>query len=352
MKILVLTPYFFPHFGGSEHYIEGLYGELMRQNRKIKVDVLSYSFNGEARVEKYNGFTVYRVPGLELLSDQFALPNYWLLLNLLKKLKKNNYAYVNAHTRFFDTAWWGFLAAKYLGAKAILTDHCAAHPNHPSLLVRFLTKGLDRLVMPFLYRVYPQITVVSQATKRFWQEAVGESRKITVVPNGVDHRLAQKVVKIKRELKKKSVRFFGRGIITKGGAVFDQMVKILKGKYPQVVFERISGVSHEQALRVLKKTDIVVHPSKHHEGLPTLLLEAGLMGCTVVASRAGGTTDLIKHGETGLLVDPEAKKIALAVEKLLHNPVETKSLGKHLQGKVLSNYTWDTIVRTFTSLIS
>lgn len=352
MKILVLTPYFYPHHGGSEHYIEGLYGELMRQNPHIKVDVLCYAAHGESKIQRYKGFTIYRVSGLELLKDQFALPNYFSLFALLKKLKKNHYTHVNAHTRFFDTAWWGWLVARYFGAEAILTDHCAMHPQHNSIAVRLFTHWLDHALMPFLYHKYAKITVVSQATKQFWHKIVGKSDKITVVSNGVDQELLSKGVKQAKSSRKISVRFFGRAIGAKGGVIFTQMINLLKDKYPQVVFERISGVSHTQALRLLSQTDIVVHPSMHHEGLPTVLLEAGLMGCAVVASPAGGTTDLIAHNQTGLLVEPQALKLAKAVEKLLQHPMQRQALGKHLQAKIVSRYTWDNIVRSLGRVLA
>src|SRR5439155_14675360 len=47
------------------------------------------------------------------------------------------------------------------------------------------------------------------------------------------------------------------------------------------------------------------------EGMPNAVLEAMAMGCPVIATAVGGSTELVRHGETGLLVPP-ADAMALA----------------------------------------
>jgi glycosyltransferase involved in cell wall biosynthesis len=63
--------------------------------------------------------------------------------------------------------------------------------------------------------------------------------------------------------------------------------------------------------------DAVLIPSRH-EGLPYVLLEAMMLGVPVVASRIGGLAEVLRDGETGLLVpvgSPEA--LCRAVASLL-----------------------------------
>ena len=69
-----------------------------------------------------------------------------------------------------------------------------------------------------------------------------------------------------------------------------------------------------QPQRILEETDLMVLPS-HTEGLPNAALEALTMEVPVLATRVGGTPEVIADGETGRLVEaraPEALAAAIA----------------------------------------
>jgi glycosyltransferase involved in cell wall biosynthesis len=53
----------------------------------------------------------------------------------------------------------------------------------------------------------------------------------------------------------------------------------------------------------MRAIDVFVLCSRS-ESFPNALLEAMACGCCPVASRVGGTSELVRHGETGLLFDP------------------------------------------------
>lgn len=76
----------------------------------------------------------------------------------------------------------------------------------------------------------------------------------------------------------------------------------------------------ENANFYLPAFDIFLLPSLK-EGLPYALLEAGLAGLPSIASAVGGIPEVIKHQETGLLIDPHNHiTIVEALETLLNNP--------------------------------
>ena len=56
----------------------------------------------------------------------------------------------------------------------------------------------------------------------------------------------------------------------------------------------------EDTIQLMQASDFLVLPSLH-EGMPNVVLEAMSAGCPVIASDAGGTPELIEHGETGLI---------------------------------------------------
>ena len=78
--------------------------------------------------------------------------------------------------------------------------------------------------------------------------------------------------------------------------------------------------------RILEDTDLMVLPS-HTEGLPNAALEAMAMEVPVLATRVGGTPEVVSHGETGYLVDPHsAEKLAEAIVNFLSRTAEWKAM--------------------------
>jgi glycosyltransferase involved in cell wall biosynthesis len=69
-----------------------------------------------------------------------------------------------------------------------------------------------------------------------------------------------------------------------------------------------------------------------NEGLPLSILEAMAAGLPVVASRVGGTPEIVVDGETGLLVAPnDPASTAHAIRRLLEDPALRQRLGKRGQ---------------------
>jgi len=61
----------------------------------------------------------------------------------------------------------------------------------------------------------------------------------------------------------------------------------------------------EDVADVYAASDVVVHPCRHPEGFGRVVVEANSAGVPVVATDIGGVASLIRHDETGLLVQPD-----------------------------------------------
>jgi len=73
-------------------------------------------------------------------------------------------------------------------------------------------------------------------------------------------------------------------------------------------------------VRVYEDLDLMVLPS-YTEGLPNVVLEAMAMEVPVIATRVGGTPEVIEDGENGILVPPGSPEdIARAMEEFLKKP--------------------------------
>jgi glycosyltransferase involved in cell wall biosynthesis len=70
-------------------------------------------------------------------------------------------------------------------------------------------------------------------------------------------------------------------------------------------------------------------------------LEAMACGTPVVGVREGGVTDSIVHERTGLLVERDPAKFAMAIQYLLSNPCIRAEYGRNGREHVIQNWTWE-----------
>ncbi|MDY6773842.1 MAG: glycosyltransferase [Candidatus Nanohaloarchaea archaeon] len=75
-------------------------------------------------------------------------------------------------------------------------------------------------------------------------------------------------------------------------------------------------------------------------------LEAMAAGKPVIAVKGGGYEEVVEHGETGVLVDPEPEIIAAAMEELANDEKAVRMMGRH--GKqVVQAYSWENFIERF-----
>ena len=79
--------------------------------------------------------------------------------------------------------------------------------------------------------------------------------------------------------------------------------------------------------RVFSEIDVLVVPSIWLENSPLVIHEAFMAGVPVVGARIGGTADLVRHGENGLLYEPtSARALADAIRELIDDPERVRAL--------------------------
>jgi glycosyltransferase involved in cell wall biosynthesis len=87
-------------------------------------------------------------------------------------------------------------------------------------------------------------------------------------------------------------------------------------KFPYTFHNFLSG---EELKRVLDECDLCIVPSLA-DNLPSVLIEAIIHGNLVLASRAGGISEIIKDGETGFLSDIDVDALSLAIVRIFKLP--------------------------------
>jgi glycosyltransferase involved in cell wall biosynthesis len=93
-------------------------------------------------------------------------------------------------------------------------------------------------------------------------------------------------------------------------------------------------LSHAEALVALRKARLCLFPSLW-EGLPITPMEAMFFGVPVVASKVGGTDEVVVDGETGVLIDGFCPATyAAAIRTLLADPLRLKRLAENGRRRV------------------
>lgn len=106
----------------------------------------------------------------------------------------------------------------------------------------------------------------------------------------------------------------------------------------------VSFLGFRQDVTALMNMSDVLVLSSLREGLPNVILEALALAKPVVATRAGGIPEIIRDGETGLLVPPEEpEQLAEALLRLLRNPQEGKKLGARGRSVVAREFNVETM---------
>lgn len=128
--------------------------------------------------------------------------------------------------------------------------------------------------------------------------------------------------------------------------IFDALDKELPGRVTVT-----GGISHNDVPPYIRAMDIAVAPYPKMEQFyfsPLKVLEYMATGRAVVASRIGQLNELVRHGESGWLVEPgDVCAFIEAIRTLAENDHLRYSLGKQAAFEVQENHTWRQRVELF-----
>ena len=203
-----------------------------------------------------------------------------------------------------------------------------------------------------------EIIAVSQDIKRVLVSGGINSRKVTVIPDGIDFLPFEEAVP--SDFLRKELAFspddYLVGIVAhladhKGHKYLIRASKILREKAPgikviivgegpmRLELDRLAKEIkvedmvfflgfREDVPRILASLDLFVL-SSYLEGLGSSILDAMACRLPVVATQVGGIPEVVIPGETGLLVPPRnSKALANAIIKIYENKEMALSLGK------------------------
>jgi len=275
------------------------------------------------------------------------------------------------HTHEFGANTYGTLAGRLARVPVIATVHGRSY---------YSECGRRRLAYRAVSRVALMIAV-SEDLRRFVVEQTGVSaRRIRVIHNGINpagpvSEETRACLRAELEIRdgERVVLAVGNLYGVKGHRYLLEAAPSIFAECPSTVFLIAGRGECETALReqarslgldtrvrflgfrrdvpaLLAISDVFVQPSLS-EGLSIAILEAMAAARPVVTTRVGGNPELVKDGETGMLVEPaDAPRLAAALTKILKDRTEAGRLGDNALELVRRRFTTGVMVREYEAI--
>jgi glycosyltransferase involved in cell wall biosynthesis len=131
-----------------------------------------------------------------------------------------------------------------------------------------------------------------------------------------------------------------------------------EGEHPSAAIERVGARDvhlagwheHDELPDMLNAADAIVLPSVR-EQFGQVLVEGMACGLPAIAVNAHGPADIVRHGETGWLVEPDdLKGLANALVEVVNRPAERRRRGENAARDVAGRYAWPMLAREVGAL--
>jgi Glycosyltransferase len=211
-----------------------------------------------------------------------------------------------------------------------------------------------------------ELIAVAEAVRRTLVDAGYDARRITVIHNGVADQPGGDRAALRRELGIGEDEFAvfnaGRFIPDKGQHLLVEAIGQVPGArlylagdpatdYGRGVQEAARGRAEVTFLgyrgdvrRLLPAFDAYAS-SSYREAFPLSLVEAACAGLPIVATDVGGVAEIVRDGQTGVLVPPgNAQALAAALARLAREPARAQALGRQARQLYAGQFTLEHMV--------
>jgi glycosyltransferase involved in cell wall biosynthesis len=316
MKVLHVAHYALPHVGGIETYVHRTARDLRASGIESEVVSSAASAGGPGQRE------IGGVP-MTYLSSRNLLPRNPALFGLKRYLSSKHPDVVHVHSIWFLPSLQVVLLKRVLGYRVVNSVH-GVWPDDSNFAVSIFVRVFRPVAQFVLNRSDIVIVYNETERKRLLSRFQVEPARIEMVAMGFDRIVPQQsMVTALRERFGRFVLFTGRIIPDKNAHALAEAVARIPGL--RAVFLGPADSDYRQRLINCAPDRIVVEPPLDSvsqsqelaayyaaaelsvvigswEGLPTRILESLAQGTPVLAFAAGGSGEVIRDGDNGLLI--------------------------------------------------
>lgn len=354
--IVFFNGFYIPHLGGVERYTSKLVEQLKKYYNII---IVTSNDNNYEKYEIDRGIKIYRLPVYNLCKSRYPLlKKNKEYKDLIKRIKSEEITTIICNTRFYQTSLLGARVSKFKNCPLIFIDHSSNHVSVGNKLIDKMGAVYEHYLTNKIKKYNPKFYGVSKKCNEWLKHFDIESSGVFY--NSIDEEVFEKYYK-KSDNNDIIISYIGRIIPEKGiyilldafcsisekydniklyiageGPILESLNK--KYNYDNINF--LGKIDYDDVMKLCAETDIFVHPSMYPEGLPTSILEAGIMKSAVIATDRGGTCEVIISDNIGLIVEEKVDDLIEKIKYLLDNPKKIDELKNNIHKRIIENFTW------------
>uniref|UniRef100_A0A5B7BV36 phosphatidylinositol N-acetylglucosaminyltransferase n=1 Tax=Davidia involucrata TaxID=16924 RepID=A0A5B7BV36_DAVIN len=357
-RILMVSDFFYPNFGGVENHIYYLSQCLLKLGHKVVVMTHSYGNRFGVRYMT-GGLKVYYVPWKPFLM-QNTLPTIYGTLPIIRTiLIREKISLVHGHQAFSTLCHEALMHARTMGYKVVFTDHS---------LYGFADVGSIHMnkVLQFTLAGVSQAICVSHTSKENTVLRSGlPPEKVFVIPNAVDTAMFKPAPE-RLSSNEIVIVVISRLVYRKGADLLVEVIPEVCSLYPNVRFivggdgpkrvrleemrekhslqdrvEMLGAVPHAKVQSVLISGHIFLNSSLT-EAFCIAILEAASCGLLTVSTRVGGVPEVLPD-DMIVLAEPDPIDMVQAIKKAITILPQIDPQAMHLRMKNL--YSWHDVAK-------
>ncbi|KAJ3672973.1 hypothetical protein LUZ60_006347 [Juncus effusus] len=361
-RILMVSDFFYPNFGGVESHIYYLSQCLLKLGHKVVIMTHSYGNRTGVRYLT-NNLKVYHVPIRPFLM-QNILPTFFLTLPITRGiLLREKITVIHGHQAFSTLCHESLLHGRTMGYRVIFTDHSLYGFSDPGSI--HMNKILQFTLADIDYGI-----CVSHTSKENTVLRSGiPPESVFVVPNAVDTEMFKPGCVGKRGNGEESevvIVVISRLVYRKGADLLVEVIPQVCRLFPNVRFiiggdgpkrvrleemrekfslqdrvEMLGAVPHSQVRSVLISGHIFLNSSLT-EAFCIAILEAASCGLLTVSTRVGGVPEVLPD-DMIVLAEPAPHDMVRAIEQAIDMLPNIDPQTMH--NRMKSYYSWHDVAK-------
>ncbi|XP_020962026.1 phosphatidylinositol N-acetylglucosaminyltransferase subunit A isoform X2 [Arachis ipaensis] len=331
-RIMMVSDFFYPNFGGVENHIYYLSQCLLKLGHKVVVVTHAYGNRSGVRYMT-GGLKAYYVPWRPFVM-QNSFPTLFPSLPIIRTiLIRERITIVHGHQAFSTLCHETLMHSRTMGYRVVFTDHS---------LYGFSDAGSIHMnkVLQFTLADVSQAICVSHTSKENTVLRSGlPPEKVFVIPNAVDTAMFKPAV-VQPSRSEIVIVVISRLVYRKGADLLVEVIPDVCRLHPNVRFivggdgpkrvrleemrekhslqdrvEMLGAVPHAQVRSVLISGHIFLNSSLT-EAFCIAILEAASCGLLTVSTRVGGVPEVLPD-DMIILAEPDPGDMVLAIERAI-----------------------------------